>query len=163
MKDWYLLYCKRGQLPRAMEHLQRQQVECLTPMANIEKVVRGKRIIVNEPLFPNYLFISFEPEIIHTTTINSTRGVNHFIRFGALPAIVPASLISELKLAECINISEQDVPQQGDIVEITEGMFRGLEAIYQEPDGETRSVLLLTLISKELTKKVDNTSFVKKI
>ncbi|PCP71327.1 transcription/translation regulatory transformer protein RfaH [Morganella morganii] len=76
MKDWYLLYCKRGQLPRAMEHLQRQQVECLTPMANIEKVVRGKRVTVNEPLFPNYLFISFDPETIHTTTINSTRGAD---------------------------------------------------------------------------------------
>lgn len=50
-----------------------------------------------------------------------------------------------------------------DIVEITEGMFKGLEAIYQEPDGDTRSVLLLTLISKELTKKVDNTSFIRKL
>ncbi|RUT66793.1 transcription/translation regulatory transformer protein RfaH [Morganella morganii] len=162
MKDWYLLYCKRGQLPRAMEHLQRQQVECLTPMANIEKVVRGKRVTINEPLFPNYLFISFDPETIHTTTINSTRGVNHFVRFGPLPAVVPASLIEELKNAECISLSEKNVPQPGDIVEITEGMFKGLEAIYHEPDGETRSVLLLTLISKELTKKVDNTSFIKK-
>ncbi|MCW3201713.1 hypothetical protein ABMZ65_17255 [Morganella morganii] len=48
-------------------------------------------------------------------------------------------------------------------MEITEGMFKGLEAIYQEPDGDTRSVLLLTLISKELTKKVDNTSFIRKL
>ena len=80
-----------------------------------------------------------------------------------LPAVVPASLIEELKNAECVSLSEQNVPQPGDIVEITEGMFKGLEAIYQEPDGDTRSVLLLTLISKELTKKVDNTSFIRKL
>ncbi len=72
-------------------------------------------------------------------------------------------MIEELKNAECVSLSEQNVPQPGDIVEITEGMFKGLEAIYQEPDGDTRSVLLLTLISKELTKKVDNTSFIRKL
>ena len=45
--------------------------------------------MVSEPLFPNYLFIEFDPEVIHTTTISATRGVNNFVRFGALPAIVP--------------------------------------------------------------------------
>lgn len=162
MAQWYLLYCKRGQLKRAIEHLQRQQVECLTPMANIEKVVRGKRAIINEPMFPNYLFVSFDPSVIHTTTVHSTRGVSHFVRFGTQPTIVPDALINELKQSEPPNLVEENVPQQGDTVQITEGMFCGLDAIYQEADGESRSILLLKLLNKELTKKVDNTSFVKK-
>ena len=89
MEKWYLLYCKRGQIDRAMEHLNRQDVICMTPMADIEKVIRGKRTIVKEPLFPNYLFVKFDHNAIHTTTIQSTRGVSHFVRFGQLPAIVP--------------------------------------------------------------------------
>ncbi len=28
MKSWYLLYCKRGQILRAKEHLERQTVNC---------------------------------------------------------------------------------------------------------------------------------------
>lgn len=32
MEKWYLLYCKRGQIERAMEHLNRQNVVCMTPM-----------------------------------------------------------------------------------------------------------------------------------
>ncbi|WP_426917536.1 transcription termination/antitermination NusG family protein, partial [Serratia bockelmannii] len=55
MESWYLLYCKRGQLLRAQEHLERQQVNCLSPIITLEKIVRGKRIAVSEPLFPNYL------------------------------------------------------------------------------------------------------------
>ncbi|MBF4190081.1 hypothetical protein ISX56_27700, partial [Serratia ureilytica] len=46
MESWYLLYCKRGQLLRAQEHLERQQVNCLSPIITLEKIVRGKRIAV---------------------------------------------------------------------------------------------------------------------
>jgi transcriptional antiterminator RfaH len=73
MQAWYLLYCKRGQLQRAQEHLERQSVNCLTPVITLEKMQRGKRTMVSEPLFPNYLFVEFDPEVIHTTTINATR------------------------------------------------------------------------------------------
>ena len=38
MQAWYLLYCKRGQLQRAQEHLERQAVNCLTPMITLEKM-----------------------------------------------------------------------------------------------------------------------------
>ncbi len=86
MQAWYLLYCKRGQLQRAQEHLERQSVNCLTPVITLEKMQRGKRTTVSEPLFPNYLFVEFDPEVIHTTTISATRGVSHFVRFGAHPA-----------------------------------------------------------------------------
>ncbi len=37
MQAWYLLYCKRGQLQRAQEHLERQSVNCLTPVITLEK------------------------------------------------------------------------------------------------------------------------------
>lgn len=43
MEAWYLLYCKRGQLLRVKEHLERQAVACLTPMVTLEKIIRGKR------------------------------------------------------------------------------------------------------------------------
>ncbi|MGF6560578.1 transcription antitermination factor NusG [Erwinia aphidicola] len=56
MESWYLLYCKRGQLLRAKEHLERQAVHCLSPMIALEKTVRGKRTQVSEPLFPQLSF-----------------------------------------------------------------------------------------------------------
>ncbi|MEG7491856.1 transcription termination/antitermination NusG family protein, partial [Enterobacter hormaechei] len=43
MQAWYLLYCKRGQLQRAQEHLERQSVNCLTPVITLEKMQRGRR------------------------------------------------------------------------------------------------------------------------
>mgnify|MGYP000912720124 CR=1 FL=1 len=180
MEKWYLLYCKRGQLDRAVEHLTRQHVTCMTPMTEMEKVVRGKRVIVTEALFPNYLFVKFDHEKIHTTTIQSTRGVSHFIRFGKLPVEVPEEIMELLQQApighskapdlpaEIIELIQQtpvshtqspDLPSQGDSVVITEGIFAGVKAIFNEPNGESRSILLLNILNTTVAKVIDNTQF----
>ncbi|MCC8379522.1 MULTISPECIES: transcription/translation regulatory transformer protein RfaH [Xenorhabdus] len=161
MGNWYLLYCKRGQISRAVENLERQDVICLTPTAKIEKIIRGRRTTVTEPLFPNYLFVNFDPEVIHTTTVNSTRGVNHFIRFSTYPAVVPQQLIDELMNATEQEFTAPETPVSGDTVLITEGIFEGIQAIYNEPDGETRSILLLNILNKEVSKVLDNKQFTK--
>lgn len=159
MRAWYLLYCKRGQLQRAQEHLERQAVHCLTPVITLEKILRGKRTMVSEPLFPNYLFVEFDPEVIHTTTINATRGVSHFVRFGAHPAMVPDAVIHQLADYPPEGITDPDTPFPGDDVVITEGAFEGLQAIFAEPDGEARSMLLLNLLNKQVMQSVKNTDF----
>ncbi|WP_338464144.1 transcription/translation regulatory transformer protein RfaH [Franconibacter daqui] len=159
MRSWYLLYCKRGQLQRAQEHLERQQVNCLTPMITLEKIVRGKRAPVSEPLFPNYMFVEFDPEEIHTTTISATRGVSHFVRFGSQPAMVPLTVIEQLQNCQPEEVTDPQTPYEGDKVVITEGAFEGLEAIFTEPDGETRSMLLLNLLNKQVRQSVKNTDF----
>ena len=161
MESWYLLYCKRGQMLRAKEHLERQAVHCLSPMIALEKLVRGKRTQVNEPLFPNYLFIEFDPEAIHTTTISATRGVSHFVRFGSLPANVPQDVIVALQTQTIETLPDPELPQPGDSVLITAGAFEGLKAIFTEPDGEARSMLLLNLLNKQIVRSMDNQQFQK--
>ncbi|ETS98948.1 transcription/translation regulatory transformer protein RfaH [Providencia sp. PROV188] len=159
MEKWYLLYCKRGQLDRAVEHLTRQHVTCMTPMTEMEKVVRGKRTVITEALFPNYLFVKFDHEQIHTTTIQSTRGVSHFIRFGALPAEVPEEIIELIQQTPVSHTQSPDLPSQGDSVVITEGIFAGVKAIFNEPNGESRSILLLNILNTTVAKVIDNTQF----
>ncbi|PIJ50810.1 transcriptional activator RfaH [Erwinia sp. OLTSP20] len=161
MESWYLLYCKRGQLKRAKEHLERQAVNCLSPMITMDKLVRGKRTQVKEPLFPNYLFIEFDPETIHTTTISATRGVSHFIRFGNNPATVPLDVIDALQKDTPATGVDAALPQPGDEVIITTGAFEGLRAIFTEPDGEARSILLLNLLNKQVTRSMENNQFQK--
>ncbi len=42
---------------------------------------------------------------------------------------------------------------------ITEGALEGLQAIFKEPDGEARSMLLLHLLNKQVLQSVKNTDF----
>lgn len=159
MINWYLLYCKRGQMERAQQHLERQDVGCFSPMITIEKQRRDSRIQVLEPAFPNYLFVKFDPEMIHTTTISATRGVSHFVRFGQLPACVPDALIDALRHLPQPHLPKLPTPLLGDKVIITSGIFQGVSAIYQQQDGETRSMLLLNLLNKSVLRSIDNSQF----
>ena len=159
MESWYLLFCKRGQLLRAQEHLERQGVACMSPMIEVEKTVRGKLSKVSEPLFPNYLFIRFSPEVIHTTTIAATRGVSHFVRFGALPATVPEEVVESIASHDYQALLSEELPGQGEEVEIIAGTFEGLRAIFAEPEGESRSILLLNLLNKQVVRSVSNQQF----
>ncbi|MNY28440.1 Transcription antitermination protein RfaH [compost metagenome] len=135
-------------------------MNCLMPVITLEKLLRGKRTTVSEPLFPNYLFVEFDPEVIHTTTINATRGVSHFVRFGSQPATVPSTVIHQLSVyQQPEDITDPDTPFPGDNVVITEGAFEGFQAIFAEPDGEARSMLLLNFLNKQVRQSVKNTEF----
>lgn len=158
MKEWYLLYCKRGEQKRARMHLENQYIECYYPEIEIEKIVRGKRQRILEPLFPSYIFISIEREKSPSfTTIRSTRGIVDFVRFGTQPYQVPDQLIELLQLNQFDEAQYSNMPKFGQTVQITSGQFSGFDAIYQEADGEKRSILLITLINQKVKIKVNNT------
>ncbi|GHA38641.1 transcription/translation regulatory transformer protein RfaH [Photobacterium aphoticum] len=164
MKDWYLIYCKRNEQERVVINLDRQGVECYYPQVTVEKLVRGKRIQVLEALFPNYMFVYFDPEVLSYTTIRSTRGVVNFIRQGARPQTVSPDLIYGLMMNE--DSEEQQaklsqLPKPGEMLKLTQGKFKGIEAIYQEPDGEKRSFMLINLLGKPVKVSVQNEDIVK--
>lgn len=159
MEKWYLLYCKTGQDLRAIEHLERQGVNCFSPRYEAEKMVRNRKRKVMESLFPNYLFVKFDYEVIHFSTIKSTRGVSYFVRFGKLPVVVPDEIIATLMVPKFMKEVSEQLPKKGDEVVIYDGIFQGVRAIYSEPDGEARSVLLLNILNKEIPRVVDNRNF----
>ncbi len=159
MKRWYLLYCKRGEQLRAKLHLENQGVECYYPEVTVEKIVRGKRQSVKEPLFPSYMFVRFDFEVGPSfTTVRSTRGVTDFIRFGAQPKELQGDLIYDLKHLDSSEQSQviSSTPKKGQVLKVTSGPFSGIEAIYQEADGERRSMMLIKLINQPVVMSIDN-------
>ena len=113
MESWYLLYCKRGQLLRAQEHLERQQVNCLSPIITLEKIVRGKRIAVSEPCFPTTCLWSstrsaFTPPPSAPPAASATS-----VRFGALPSVIPSKVIDELRTHASETYVDPETPQPG--------------------------------------------------
>ena len=66
---------------------------------------------------------------------------------------------SQLSVYKPKDIVDPATPYPGDKVIITEGAFEGFQAIFTEPDGEARSMLLLNLINKEIKHSVKNTEF----
>jgi len=152
MKGWFLVQTKPQQEVRALENLERQGVNAFCPRVLIEKLSRGKRKVSREVLFPNYLFVEFDHESMSALSINYTRGVNKIVSFGQAPSQVPTQLISQLK--ERVDQSNEtmitDLPEKGDNLEVLEGPFRGLNAVFSQIDGNSRAIVLISMLSQKV-------------
>lgn len=161
-RHWFLLYCKGKEEERAVMHLENQGVTAFYPKAQIEKIVRGKRTKVVEPLFPNYVFALLDYEQQNFASIRSTRGVIGFVRKGKDPQIVPKSLVMQFKqVDEFVELSDQNVPQPGDTVLVNHPLYNNIKAIFQVAKGEQRAILLLELLNKPVEVELDYSDFKK--
>ena len=152
-KQWFVVYCKSREELRAQQNLENQGIHSFFPKIRKQKIIRGKKTVVEEALFPSYLFVFVDQEDSHFPRIRSTRGINDFVRFGNKIASVSEKLIKRLEGA-CHSINELEVDTEsllknGDKVEILSGSFQGLTAIFKEQDGLNRSMLLLKVLNQE--------------
>jgi transcriptional antiterminator RfaH len=164
--NWLLLQVKPRQEIRALKNLERQHAQCYCPKIQVEKLRRGKRIQVEEALFSGYLFINAQPQQngLTYTSIRSTRGVSKIVGFGAEPISVPDALIQQLKLRESAGVTfaaSEDLPQAGDQVNIIEGPFKGLQALYSHTDGQQRAIVLINLLHQQTPTSLANTQIQK--
>ena len=152
-KQWFVVYCKSREELRAQQNLENQGIHSFFPKIHKQKIIRGKKTTVEEALFPSYLFVLVDQEDSNFPRIRSTRGINSFVRFGNKIACVPEELIKQLNnICHSINDLEVDTKsllKNGDKVEILNGSFQGITAIFAEPDGLNRSMLLLKVLNQE--------------
>ncbi len=145
---WYLLFCKPQQHLRAEWQLSNQDFTCFNPSRPVQKTVRRVTKVVDEPLFPNYLFIQLN-KASNWQALRSTRGVSRVISFNGAPAIVEDEVIHSLRIQcdKSYTHAPKALYQKGDKVIITEGCFNNIEAIVKANKAEDRILLLLQLLN----------------
>ena len=146
-KRWYLVQCKPRQASRALEHLERQGYECLLPMHQIERLHKGQLQKLSEPLFPGYLFIRLDKVEDNWSPIRSTRGVNQIVSFGGRPTPVPDIIISDVTTRTA---SVKSALSKGDHILIDAPNLKQLDAIFLSRDGESRVLLLLKILQRDV-------------
>ncbi|MBI5450714.1 MAG: transcription/translation regulatory transformer protein RfaH [Gammaproteobacteria bacterium] len=143
---WYAIQTKPRQERRALEHLQNQGYECLLLQCQRERVRQGARALLDEPLFPRYLFIRLNSVDSNWGPIRSTRGVIGLVCFGGIPAVLPDGVVEGL--AQRMIVKEH-LFCAGDRVRISDGPFAGLEGIFAQEDGMARVVILLEFMQQQ--------------
>ncbi len=155
---WYLVHCKPRQDERAEENLLRQGYTCYRPQYNCEQIVRGRRQIVLESLFPGYLFIQLADDA-NWAPLRSTRGVIRIVGFGGIPLRLDDSLIERLQHRTTAPV--KPALETGDRVRITAGSFAELDAMFMAMDGDERVILLLNMLNRQQRISVPLVSIVK--
>ena len=155
--NWYLIHTKPRQERNALLNLEQQGYSCYLPMLYREKIQHKTLSIIEEPLFPRYLFIQLDTSLSARSwgPIRSTKGVSRLVSFGTEPAKIAPCLIDLIRTQQS---KTQQNPESffklGEQVVVSDGPFRGVEAIYQTTDGEGRVVILMELLSKPVQIKL---------
>ena len=152
--SWLVVHTKPRQESEALLQLERQGYEAYLPLLKVESVRRGKYDERLLPLFPRYLFVrACEDGSQSWGPIRYTRGVQRLVSFGHEPALMADSAVEWLRGQEAQQ-GVQPLFTPGQVVQVTQGPFIGLEGVFQMTDGEQRALVLIELLSKPVVLKV---------
>ncbi len=95
---WYSIYTKPGREKFISERLsQLTDIEILNPIIKFKKFRRGRLALVDEELFPSYIFAKLDIEK-YFRTIKYTRGVKRFLGdSNGYPYVVDEAIIKNIK------------------------------------------------------------------
>lgn len=127
------------------------EVAVLFPRARYQrKSAKGKRWVL-EPLFPNYLFVQFDPGT-STRAVKYAKGASYLVKRGRELAPVPTGVIEEL--AELTDDGLFEVSPSplavGERIKVIRGIFCGAEAdIVELAPARERVRILLEILGRE--------------
>lgn len=158
MKHWYAVYTQPRNEGLASEHLGRQGFEILYPRY-LKRRSHARRIeTVPAPLFPRYLFVSFDAGEAGWRVIRSTRGVIDLVRNGLEPIAVPEAVIESIRGRQdkdgMVVLARHLKLGRGDRIRIDSGPFADYEAIFEAQRDEDRIVALLALLGRKVVVQV---------
>jgi transcriptional antiterminator RfaH len=152
MGCWYLVHTKPSAETTARSNLERQGYEVYYPQLarTVRRVGAWKETI--GPLFPRYLFVRVVEGLQPLSPIRSTLGVANVVRFGLDYAVVPFNVIRELReQADPVTGLHRLKPRslsRGAQIRIADGVFRGIEGVFERALGLDRVLVLLKLLGQ---------------
>ena len=154
MKQWYAIYTQPRNEERAKEHLARQGFDVFLPRY-LKRRSHARRVTVGPaPLFPRYLFVSFDASQQRWRAIRSTRGVIDMVSNGDTPVPVPEAVINEIESRRdadgFVVVARHLGLKRGSRIRIDAGPFAAYEAIFESQRDADRVVALLSLMGREV-------------
>ena len=148
--DWFLLQYKPNSHQIAVKNLSAQGFKTFVPLQRVTRRFRKTFKEEIKPLFPGYMFVSFDPHHDLWRSISSTFGVSKLITFGNRLTPLPIRLIKELKKR---TETEHDLcllkVKKGYNLKISRGPFADFLAQVENIEAEKRVWVLLDLLGQK--------------
>ena len=151
---WYALRTTYGREKKAYDYMTAKGITAFYPTTEVVKLIKGKRKVVTESRLPNIFFAYGTEEQLKSFVYDNVnlpflRFYYRHFHFGNKvekePLIVPDNQIQSLRVicnadADDIIVSNDEVPkfQQGQMVRIVEGKFKGVTGIVARYQGQQR-------------------------
>lgn len=139
----------------AIRNLENQDFEYYQPKILEKRIKNNKTKLVEQSLFPCYLFVRV---VDKWRSLQYTYGIAGVISNGSMPAIVRDQVIDDLKAREergYIQLPKPKHIQAGDTVKINDPRFEGQIALVERMPVKDRQKVLLALLSNKIRILVD--------
>lgn len=154
-RHWYAAYTCANHEGTVVKHLALRSVECFLPRGQSTKRWKDRRVQVQPPLFPGYVFVHIGlPERLHVLQIP---GVVRLVGFSGTPTALPDEQIEALKRTLTAGRFAEPYPYlaAGRHVEVSSGPFAGLKGILLRRKGKFRFVMSIELIQRSVAIDID--------
>ena len=150
-EPWFIAQLKPNGIGNALRNLHRQGFATFHPRQTATKRVRDRLVTRDEPVFPGYLFVTFDPATAPWRRINGTLGVARLLTTPSLvPAMVPADFMTALR-QRCADdglVRPPDVLVPGDVVRVVEGPFAETVSQIEALDRDGRIAILMDVMGQ---------------
>jgi|SRR5271167_2372180 len=152
--DWYALQTTSRAEKRVHERLLERSIECYVPLYESLSQWKDRKVRVQLPLFPGYVFVRFD--LSQKLAIMQIAGAVRFVGFGGTLAALPAQEIEILR-AGLGDVRARPHPylRVGRRARVKSGPLRGMIGIVLKKKNTNRFVLSLDLIMRSMSVELD--------
>lgn len=152
MRRWFVVSTRPHQEAKAAEHLRRQSYGVWLPRLQRTRRHARRFDTIMTPMFPGYLFVSFDPAAEPWRAINGTFGVRHLLCGDAGPTPLPDEFVSSLRDRSKGDVLSDQTAMlaPGAAVKVISGPFVDCIGTLVRADGASRVRLLLSLLGGKI-------------
>jgi len=155
--NWYALQVRSRWEEQAAALLQGKGFQTLLPTYTTKRRWSDRYKIVQAPLFPGYVFCSFD--VHNRLPVLITPGVISVVGRGKTPVAVDEAEMTAIRSMVSSGVQAQPWPylEIGERVRIKDDVFDGMEGILINFKGKERVVISLTLLRRSVALEIDRT------
>jgi transcriptional antiterminator RfaH len=150
-KEWFVIQFKPNSHYQATKNLNLQGFNTFLPLHETTLRKASRFVKSTKPLFPGYMFVSFDKTENKWRKIKNTYGVSRIITFNSSLKSIPSTFVDNLK--KRYDSSGKLIPilkmKKGDKVKIFEGPFANFIATVEEYESEERIWVLMDLMGRK--------------
>jgi transcription antitermination factor NusG len=152
---WYAVYTSANHEKKVAAEFSWRNVESFLPLYNSVRHWKDRRVQLQVPLFPGYVFVHLA--LSDRLRVIQVPGVVKLVGFGGEPAALPDEQLEALRTGLNGQLRAEPHPYLtiGRRIRIVRGAFQGAQGTLVRKKGVFRVVLSLELIMRSIAVEVD--------
>ncbi|GAB6096190.1 UpxY family transcription antiterminator [Desulfatiferula olefinivorans] len=154
---WYVLHTKSRAEKVVHDVLVKKSIEAFLPTARVPSKRKDRRVMLDLPLFPGYVFVKTDLQADRYLSILKTPGAVKIIGNKEGPVSVDTPIVDSLRIMvrSGQSILTENLFRKGQKVMVVRGPFTGVTGIFSAYRGTGRVLVFIDILGQSASVEVD--------